>query len=312
MIEDEVDRGMSPKLMEAMSYRIGTMRFGRRSIPGQGRMADAVGKLAAWIGGGRGIASPWPGVRFEADLNDRVQRQMWAGVYEQHVRHCLDVLLQPGDGYIDVGGHIGYHAVAAAHRVGASGRVTAFEADPAMYKRLARNLEQFPWAQTVHAAVWHSSETLKFERSSNNHESGWGTVANVRDLGTGEHVDVRAVSLDDWFRGTGASRWNAMKLDAEGSELAVLRGAENAIERFRPSLILEINGIVLKQAGFSGGDVLEFLTTRGYNMYQLSLRHLEQWDLAKHGEFSEALCLPSEQEEAHLERLTRAGFGRPK
>ena len=103
-----------------------------------------------------------------------------------------------------------------------------------------------------------------------------------------------------------------MKLDAEGSELAVLRGAENAIERFRPFLILEINGIVLKQAGFSSGAVMEFLTTRGYNMYHLSFRHLERWDLAKHGEFSEALCLPGEREKADLERLVRAGFGRPK
>jgi FkbM family methyltransferase len=312
MDEDEVNRGMSPKLMEAASHRIGTMRFGRHSIPGQGRMADAVGKLAGWIGGSRGIASPWPGVRFEADLNDRVQRQMWAGVYEQHVRHCLDVLLQPGDGYIDVGGHIGYHAVAAAHRVGAGGRVAAFEADPAMYERLTRNLDQFPWAQTVHAAVWHSSGTLTFERSSNKHESGWGTLANVRDLGTGEHVDVRAVSLDDWFRDAGAARWKAMKLDAEGSELAVLRGAENTIERFRPFLILEINEIVLKQANFSASAVMKFLTTRGYHMYQLSFRHLERWDLAKHGEFSEALCLPGEREKADLERLVRAGFGRPK
>ncbi len=211
--------------MEAASHRIGTMRYGRHSIPGQGRIADAVGKLAGWVGGGRAIASPWPGVRFEVDMNDRIQRQMWAGVYEQHVRQCFDVLLQPGDGYVDVGAHIGYHAVAAAHRVGAGGRVTAFEADPAIYNRLTRNLAQFPWAQAVHAAVWHSSGMLTLERSSNNDESGWGTLTSVRDLGKGEHVDVRATSIDDWFRDAGISRWNAMKLDAEGSEPAVLRGA---------------------------------------------------------------------------------------
>jgi FkbM family methyltransferase len=180
-----------------------------------------------------------------------------------------------------------------------------------MYERLTCNLEQFPWAQTVHAAVWDSSGTLTFEKSSNKDESGWGTLAIVRDLGTGEHVDVRAISLDDWFRDTGAARWDAMKLDAEGSEPAVLRGAENSIERFRPFVILEINGIVLKQAGFSAGAVMEFLTTRGYSMYQLSFRHLERWDLAKHGEFSEALCLPGEREKADLERLVRAGFCRP-
>jgi len=287
------------------------MRYGRHSIPGQGRIADAVGKLAGWVGGGRAIASPWPGVRFEVDMNDRIQRQMWAGVYEQHVRQCFDVLLQPGDGYVDVGAHIGYHAVAAAHRVGAGGRVTAFEADPAIYNRLTRNLAQFPWAQAVHAAVWHNSGMLTLERSSNNDESGWGTLTSVRDLGKGEHVDVRALSLDDWFRDAGISRWNAMKLDAEGSEPAVLRGAQNSIDRFRPFLILEINGIVLQDAGFSGRDIIEFLSSRGYSVYQLSFRRLERWDLAKHGGFSEVLCLPGEREKNDLERLVRAGFSRP-
>jgi FkbM family methyltransferase len=261
--------------------------------------------------GNVGVASPWPGVRFEVDLTDRIQRQMWAGLYEQHVRHCFDVLLQPGDGYVDVGAHIGYHAVAAAHCVGASGRATAFEADPAVYNRLTRNLAQFPWAQAVHAAVWHSSGVLTLERSSNKDESGWGTLTSVRDLGKGEHVDVRATSLDDWFRDAGISRWNAMKLDAEGSEPAVLRGAQNSIDRFRPFLILEINGIVLRDAGFSGRDIIEFLSTRGYNAYQLSFRHLERWDPAKHGELSEVLCLPGEREKSDLERLERAGFSRP-
>jgi FkbM family methyltransferase len=211
-----------------------------------------------------------------------------------------------------VGAHVGYHAVAAAHRVGPSGRVTAFEADPAIYKLLTLNMEQFPWAQTVQVAVWHTSGTLTFERSSNRGESGWGTLTNVRDLRTGEHVDVPAISIDDWFRSAGIAQWNAMKLDAEGSEPAVLRGAENSIDRFRPFLILEINGTVLQQAGFSAGEVMELLTMRSYGLYQLSFRNLERWDLAKHGEFSEVLCLPGEREKDDLERLVRAGFSRPK
>lgn len=302
---------MSATLSEAAARGFGNMRWGRHCVPGQGRVVDALGKLASWMGSNIEVASPWPGVRFEVDLSDRIQRRMWAGVYEQHIRHCFDSLLKPGDGYLDVGAHIGYHAVAAAHRVGAGGRVTAFEADPVMYMRLTRNLEQFPWAQTVHAAVWHSSGALTFERSSNKDESGWGTLTNVRDLGKGEHVDVRAISLDDWFRDAGISSWNALKLDAEGSEPAVLRGAENSIDRFRPFLILEINGIVLRQAGFSAGDVMEFLSTRGYSVYQLSFRCLERWDPAKHGQFSEVLCLPGEREKGDLERLVRAGFSLP-
>jgi FkbM family methyltransferase len=299
---------MSATLSEAAARGLGNIRLGRRSIPGQGRVVDALGKLKGLMSGNLGVASPWPGVRFEVDLTDRIQRQMWAGAYEQHVRNCFDVLLQPGDAYFDVGGHIGYHAVTAAHRVGASGRVTAFEADPAMYLRLVRNLEQFPWAQAVHAAVWHGSGTLTFERSSVKSESGWGTLTNVRDLGVGEHVDVRAISLDGWCSEGHVTRWDAMKLDAEGAEISVLRGAEYSISQFRPSIILEINGILLEQAGSSSMKVVEFLQGKDYRLFHLTYRHLEPWDPAKHSQFSEALCLHPGRATAVLERLARAGF----
>jgi len=308
MDEVEVDRRMSATLMEAASHRVGTMRFGRHPIPGQGRVADAIGILAGWIGGGQGVASPWPGVQFEADLNDRIQRQMWAGVYEPHVRACFDVLLQPGDVYLDVGAHVGFHAVFAAHRVGPEGYVFAFEADPRIYNRLTRNLSQFRWAQAVNAAVWDRTGSLAFERSFNKQESGWGIVSAVRDWGLGEHVEVPAVALDDWSRDSNLTRCKAMKLDAEGSEFAVLRGAQSLLEKFRPFLIMEINTILFEQGGISPADVADFFQERRYRIFRLEFRRLEPWDPAKHTAFCDALCLPGDRSREMLERLAKAGF----
>jgi FkbM family methyltransferase len=299
---------MTATMLETVARSVGNMRFGRRAIPGQGRMADAIGRVAGWMSGGRGVASPWPGVRFEADLCDRIQRQMWAGVYEPHVRECLDALLKPGDVYIDVGAHIGFHAATAAYRVGAEGRVFAFEADPAVHGRLARNLAQFPWAQAVHGAVWEHSGTLAFERSSFEQESGWGTLCNVRDLGKGEHVNVRAVSLDDWCRETQIVRVDVMKIDAEGSELAVLRGAQRMLDRFHPAIVLEINGILLEQTGTSATKIVDFLMAGGYTLYYLSFRQLRRWELSTDADFSESLCLPAERAANALPRLADAGF----
>ncbi len=299
---------MSATWMEAASHRVGTMRLGRHAIPGQGRLADAIGKAAAWIGGGRGVASPWPGVRFETDLSDRIQRQMWAGVYEPHVRECFDAILEPGAVYFDVGAHIGFHAVFAAHRVGPQGRVFAFEADPRVHERLARNLSQFPWAQAVNSAVWDCSGSLTFERSSTKGESGWGTVGAVRDFGKGEHVEVPSVALDDWFRDLRLERWDAMKLDAEGSELAVLRGAQAFLEKFRPFLIMEINALVLEQGGATPATVANFLLEREYSLFRLEFRRLEPWDPAKHTDFCDALCVPGERAAEVLKRLAKANF----
>jgi FkbM family methyltransferase len=294
--------------VETAAHGLGTLRIGGHSVPGQGRLVDGLGKLAGWMYGDCVVASPWPGVHFETDLADRIQRQMWAGTYEPHVRACFDALIDPGDVYFDVGGHIGYHAVAAANRVGSAGRIFAFEADPAMYQRLARNLKQFPWAQATHAAVWDHSGTLTFSRSPVAQESGWGTLTEVRDFGNGEHLEVRAISLDDWCRDAHVTRWDVMKLDAEGSELAVLQGAQNALAKFLPIMMIEINGILLKEAGISPAQVADFLTARSYRLFSLSFGRLEPWNLARHGEFSDTLCLPVVRAAAALERLKQAGF----
>jgi FkbM family methyltransferase len=299
---------MSATLTEAAARGIGSLRIGGHAIPGQGRVVDSLGKFAGWLGGGVGLASPRPGLKFEADLTDRIQRQMWAGTYEPHVRECFEALLQPGDRYFDVGAHIGYHAVSAAFHVGAAGRVFAFEADPGLHQRLSRNLAQFPWAQAVHGAVWDHSGTLTFERSSFEHESGWGTLCAVRDMGKGEHVTVPSIALDDWCREQSVSRWDAMKLDAEGSELAVLQGARESIAHYSPSIILEINGIMLDQAGSSSAAVVGFLGDAGYKLFSINLRKLQRWDEGKDSGFSDTLCLPESRSSQILQRLKSAGF----
>ena len=299
---------MNTTLMGAAAHGLGSLRMGRRAVPGQGRIVDGLGRLACWMGGERAVASPWPGVRFETDLTDRIQRQMWAGVYEPHVRECFDAILEPGAVYFDVGAHIGFHAVFAAHRVGPEGRVFAFEADPRVYERLARNLSQFRWAQATNSAVWDTTGSLTFERSSTKNESGWGTVSAVRDFGKGEHVVVPSVSLDDSCRDLHLERWDAMKLDAEGSELAVLRGAQSSLEKFRPYLIMEINSVLLEQGGGSATGVADFLLERGYSLFWLGFRLLVPWDPAKQSDFCEALCLPEERTAEFLIRLVKKGF----
>jgi FkbM family methyltransferase len=299
---------MNTTLMEAAAHGLGSLRMGRRAVPGQGRLVDGLGRLACWIGGERVMASPWPGVQFETDLNDRIQRQMWAGVYELHVRECFNALLEPGAVYFDVGAHIGFHSVFAAHRAGPEGRVFAFEADPRNYEKLARNLSQFPWAKPLNAAVWDRTGSLTFERSPTENESGWGSVSAVRDFGKGEHVTVPSIALDNWFQDSHVQRWDAMKLDAEGSELAALRGAQSLLEKFRPFIIMEINPMLLEQGGFSPTGEADFLLERGYRLFRLEFRRLEPLDTAKHMDFCDALCLPGERANEFLLRLAKLGF----
>jgi len=299
---------MMSGILRAASHQIGSLRIGRKAIPGQGRLADGIGKLTGLIGGNCSVDSPLPGVRFETDMEDRIQRQMWAGLYEPHVRECFSALLKPGDVYIDVGAHIGFHAVFAAHCVGKDGLIIAFEADPVNFQRLSRNLQQFPWARCLNAAVWNRTGSVTFERSPTKGESGWGSVSAVRDFHTGEHVEVQAIALDDWFRDSQLQRWDAIKLDAEGSELIVLERSQFSFEKLRPILVMEINVDLYEASDLSWFGPAEFLLKRDYRIFELDFRRLQTWNRLNQSEFCDVLCVPCERAHEILKELSTKGF----
>jgi len=277
-------------------------------FPGKLRLVDALGKICGRIGDGRASFSAWPGESFDVDLHDRCQRQMWAGCYEPHVRKCLESLLRKGDVFLDIGAHIGYVAALGARLVGAQGMVFAFEADPLLYETMARNVAPMPWIQALHYAVWKESRELVFERSSFEGESGWGTLTSVRDLGRGEHIEVDALSIDDWAPRFAVDRIRMIKIDAEGSEVDILRGARQTITRFRPVLVVEMNDIVLRQAGASAAELAAALVRENYTLFGLTWMRLEPFHNGHPPLVSEALCIPSERAEAEVEGLRRAGL----
>ena len=242
------------------------------------------------------------------NLHDRIERQMWGGCYEPHVRHALHVLLSPGDTFIDVGGHIGYHTVPGASLVGSQGRVVAFEADPRNFARLRDHLGPFPWATAVNRAVWSSTGTVIFERSSEPGESGWGTLITVRDLQRGEHITVDTISLDDWLSENINRCVSAINVDAEGSEVSIFQGATEVLKRIRPTVIFEANDVVLRQAHTSALALTEIFYGHGYDLFEFDRETMTQLSQGDAPQSSELLALPKERTQATITRFERSGF----
>lgn len=287
---------------------VSNLLAGAPAFRGKSRIADALGRMAGKRNDGWGNCSPAPGVSLRVNLRDRIERLMWGGCYEPHVQRCLQALLRPGDVYLDAGAHIGFHATVAASLVSASGRVFAFEADPENFARLAEHCRPFPWATAEHRAVWERSERLTFERSSRADESGWGSVTAVRDFHRGEHVEVEAVSLDDWQTAAKVSAIRLIKVDAEGSEPAILRGAQGLLRTLRPMVILELNDVVLRQAGSSARELSEGLRRSGYELIGLGWPQLVRASGEAEITADEVLAVQAGEADAALAALQAAGF----
>jgi FkbM family methyltransferase len=275
---------------------------------GKSRIADALGRMAGKRNDGWGVCSPAPGVSLRVNLRDRIERLMWGGCYEPHVQRCLQALLRRGDLYLDAGAHIGFHTTVAASLVGTSGRVFAFEADPENFARLAEHCRPFPWTTAAQRAVWERSGRLTFERSPRAGESGWGSVTAVRDFHQGEHVEVEAISLDDWLVAAKVSAIRLIKLDAEGSEPAILRGAQELLTNLRPILILELNDVVLRQAGSSARELSDKLHRSSYELIGLEWPQLLRTTGNDEITANEVLAVQAGEVDAALTALQAAGF----
>jgi FkbM family methyltransferase len=242
------------------------------------------------------------------NLRDRIERQMWGGCYEPHVQRSLRVLLSPGDVFVDIGGHIGYHAALGASLVGSRGQVFAFEADPGNFARLRDHLAPFPWATAVNKAVWSNTGRATFERSSEPGESGWGTLTAVRDLKRGDHFAIDTISLDDWISENSLGSVSAMKVDAEGSEVSIFRGATELLKRMRPTVIFEANDVVLRQGKTSTLELTEIFYGHAYKLFQVDGTTIVSINRGERPRCSELLGIPNERAQVTVARFQRSGF----
>jgi FkbM family methyltransferase len=178
----------------------------------------------------RVLSGPFRGARFELDL--RVEKAYWLGHYESDLQRLLVEVIRPGAVVYDVGAHIGFFGIGAG-RLGA--RVYAFEPRPENAARIRRNAQLNRLdLEVVDAAAWSSDGSVAFDRGESPSE---GHV--IPGNGT------RAVTLDTFAAAHRAP--DVLKIDVEGAEEAVLRGAERIL-RIGALVICELHGPAARDA----------------------------------------------------------------
>jgi len=134
--------------------------------------------------------------------------------------------LRPGGTFVDVGSNIGFYSVPAGRLVGPEGRVVAIEAHPRTFEFLRRNLARndLPHVTAVHSAVGEAPGSVSMVYCDAN---AGGTHVGVNAEEAGVNVPVR--TLDAILEDAGVASVDYLKIDVEGYELPVLRGAQGII-----------------------------------------------------------------------------------
>ncbi|OFX07405.1 MAG: hypothetical protein A2516_02525 [Alphaproteobacteria bacterium RIFOXYD12_FULL_60_8] len=147
--------------------------------------------------------------------------------------------IRKGDHVMDIGANRGTYTYSMARAVGGAGRVYSFEPNPVIAKQLRNNISA-PNVMIENLAVSDTEEDKVFYR----HTKGAGPTSSLEfydvlaKAGELEEVTVRCVTLDSYCRAKGL-RPALIKVDVEGHEFNVFRGAAKTIVEHRPVLVFE-------------------------------------------------------------------------
>jgi FkbM family methyltransferase len=212
-----------------------------------------------------------PGVSLLLDPADLVARDILIrNVWQPEVWQSISDGLSTGGVFLDVGAHIGYDTLKASVRVGPSGKVISFEPNPNTLKELNANIAASHAANvTVEPiACTDKEQTLTLFDSTSEGNSGGSSLslanADMEGKGTLPSYTVKGRPIDEVVRELGLTRLDVVKVDVEGAEYLVLRGARETLQRFHPKIVMEMIPSQLANMNTSVEELLALIKELGY------------------------------------------------
>jgi FkbM family methyltransferase len=222
----------------------------------------------------RAIFTLEDGSLFECALGDSTGRLLTLGVLEPTEREFTRHWLKPGDIFFDIGANIGLFTLIAARQVGSTGHVYAFEPSQREAALLQRNLNlnHLTNVTIVSGAVGDKSGIAQLGISTDG-----GTNSLRKNPHPQQQINswqsVQVITLDEFIAANNIQRVDLMKIDVEGGEVNVLRGASHLLNGNHPPVVL-CEFCDLTAAGFesSGRKLYDAFVSFGYQLYSIQKR----------------------------------------
>jgi FkbM family methyltransferase len=183
-----------------------------------------------------------------------------------------EAVILPGDHCYDVGANVGDVSLFLAHLAGPSGKVIAFEPVSVMYQALRAAVERdsslkapiitYPYglAESEKQTDINVPKGL-FGMGSMAPRENWSKIQETHQIDT---YDCRFIPLDSFISQEKQVPPDFIKIDVEGAELYVLRGAAELLNRYRPLMLIEVFAPWERAFGYGPWEVFTFLMEYGY------------------------------------------------
>jgi FkbM family methyltransferase len=216
-----------------------------------------------------------PGVLIPGELDDWMVLSFFADAPYNLPLQLSRSLIRPGDTLMDVGANTGLWALGAALRVGPEGRVHAFEPVPDNFERLTRNLALNGFDNVTSQKLALSDKcghTVFYAATDDN--SGVGSLTQRGEAD--RPIEIEMTTVDDYCVNHNIPRVDLMKIDVEGAELLVFRGAEKLLSsKEAPIIMFETDEVLTARFGSSSTIIKSLLHQYGYDFFRYTGNRLE-------------------------------------
>ncbi|MGM4961888.1 FkbM family methyltransferase [Tardiphaga sp. 1201_B9_N1_1] len=213
------------------------------------------------------------GIVYDLDLSQGIDFALYlGGSYERQTKARLRNLVVPGSLVLDIGANIGAHTLSLAQLVGPNGKVIAFEPTEFAVRKLRANVALNPSLApriTVNHCYLTKDDSTQvptaiysswpLERGTDRHPQHLG-----REMRTSE---AAARSLDSIIKEQSDRPVHLIKMDVDGYECDVLRGATQVMQEMKPIFVMEIAPYCLDERGASLDELLTYFAPHGYKFY---------------------------------------------
>ena len=219
---------------------------------------------------------------------------MTSGYFEEGLTRTMLALLRPGMTVVDVGAHIGYFTLLAAHLVGNAGRILSFEPTPATRALLLDNVANQPNVIVRSCAAWNSATTLRIRDFGRRFSAFNSFTAPRAAIGRHREIEVEAVPVDAELE-RHQLRPDFIKIDVESAERQVLEGLVLTLERLRPVVTLEVGDEGVPGV-WSSVELIDFMGSRfGYKAFEWHGGALSPLRARDHWSYDNLIFAPRER-----------------
>jgi len=203
------------------------------------------------------------GINYQLDISNLVDWYIYFG-FKEPEKDRLFSMISKGQTIIDVGANIGDMTLNFAKIAGDNGLVIAFEPFPPMFSKLTQNiaLNSFKNIVTQNLGLANATSVLEMEEPSEGNP-GMNRITSNSSKNT---TQISVVRLDDFLKKSNIQEIHIIKIDVEGYEHEVLKGAQEILTHQRPLLFIELDDANLRDQGSSAQQLIQLLESLNYKM----------------------------------------------